>query len=210
MFSHQLRYSLWKSGLVAWKWVSPSQGIYAWCTVSSLSLQDCTIILNGPMQALYLHRLTNCCVEAGPVHSATFGEELHNCQLSLASHQLRLHGSTSLQVYLRAGSDPIIEHCTAIGFGPLPGLGYEGFDELCHAADLHPPDRHWDCVQDFLNPGSQLKTNWYIIKRDDWTPWECWCMLKNFKQVCWHCFNTRMRSVPDSFVCHWLSWRVLP
>eukprot|EP00892_Ulva_mutabilis_P006725 jgi/Ulvmu1/4424/UM002_0149.1 len=118
------------------------------------------------MQALYLHRLENCRVEAGPVHSATFGEELQHCSLSLVSHQLRLHASSSLQVYLRAGSDPIIEDCSGIGFGPLTSLAYEGFDELCHAADLHADGTHWQHVKDFLNPGSHVEKNWYTIKAD--------------------------------------------
>lgn len=129
----------------------------------SVLLQDCTICLHGPLQALYLYRLTNCHVEAGPVYSATFGEELENCQLVLASHQVRLHASCKLKVHLRAASAPIIEDCSSIGFGPSSRLDYNGFTEHCQAADLPADDSYYQHVQDFSNPGSELKKNWYTM-----------------------------------------------
>lgn len=129
-------------------------------------MQDCTIHLHGPVQGLYLYSLKNCRVEAGPVHSATIGEDLCHCQLWLASHQIRLHASVDIQVHLRAGSDPIIEDCSRIGFGPLLRLDFQGFDGFCQAAELHEQDNHWEQVQDFSNPGSTVKKNWFILQQD--------------------------------------------
>ena len=99
-------------------------------------------------------------MEAGPVQSAVFGEEMHNCQLLLASHQVRLHASCNVQVHLRAGSNPIIEGCNRIGFGPLSTLQYQGFDGFCESAELQAGGLHWERVEDFSNPGSEIKKNW--------------------------------------------------
>lgn len=127
-------------------------------------MQDCKIYLYGQMQALYLYKLRNCCVQAGPVLSATFGDDLQDCKLDLASHQVRLHASHRLQVHLRAGSDPIIEDCSGIGFGSLSTIDYTDFSDCCDAAELPSGDCRWQNVQDFSNPGSTEKKNWYIIE----------------------------------------------
>ena len=37
-------------------------------------LEDCTILLPGPLAALFMHRLRRCTVVTGPVGGATFAE----------------------------------------------------------------------------------------------------------------------------------------
>ena len=37
-------------------------------------LEDCTILLPGPLAALFMHRLRRCTIVTGPVGGATFGE----------------------------------------------------------------------------------------------------------------------------------------
>lgn len=128
-------------------------------------MQECTIKLHGPLQALHLHRLQDCTVEAGPIGGATFGEDLRNCVLRLATHQLRLHHTVDTQVHVLPGSDPIIEHCSGVGFAPLPALEYEGFTEAARAAGL--PDNvatsKWANVQDFQYPGHKTSPNWHAL-----------------------------------------------
>lgn len=42
-----------------------------------------------------------------------------DCQVALAAHQVRIHTSTGSSAFLDVGSNPVIEHCSAMGFGAL-------------------------------------------------------------------------------------------
>ena len=124
------------------------------------------MLLHGPLQALYLHRLRNCHVQAGPVDGATFGEALEGCTVMVAAHQLRLHKSRDTRVYVRPGSDPIIEHCSGMAFAPLESLPFDGWQACLARAEL--PDSAegcaWRSVQDFQFPGHQESPNWHVLK----------------------------------------------
>jgi tubulin-specific chaperone C len=132
-------------------------------------LQDCTVLMHGPMQALYLHQLRGCHIQAGPVAGAAFGEDIQDSKLLLATHQLRLHHVVSTDVYVRPGSDPIIEHCSNVGFAPLQDLPYAAFADALKASELptHSQDCAWQNVQDFQHPGCQQSSNWHVIASAD-------------------------------------------
>jgi Tubulin binding cofactor C len=40
-------------------------------------------------------------------------------QVALAAHQVRIHASSGSSIFLDIGSNPIIEHCSAMGFAAL-------------------------------------------------------------------------------------------
>jgi Tubulin binding cofactor C len=42
-----------------------------------------------------------------------------DCQVALAAHQVRIHTSSGSSVFLDVGSNPVIEHCSAMGLGAL-------------------------------------------------------------------------------------------
>ena len=120
------------------------------------------------MQALYLHRLERCHVQGGPISGATFGEQISASVLMVATHQLRMHSVTGSSVYVRPGSDPIIEHCSDVAFAPLPDLPYEGFAAAVQTAEL-PQDAQecaWRRVLDFQYPGHATSPNWHVIDSD--------------------------------------------
>ena len=50
---------------------------------------------------------------------ATFIDLVEGTTIYLASHQIRIHNSKETNFYLQARSNPIIEHCEALGFGDL-------------------------------------------------------------------------------------------
>jgi hypothetical protein len=60
-------------------------------------------------------------------------------------------------------SDPIIEHCSDMRFGPLTRQLYDGFEGECVEAELGGLSEHWKQVQDFLHPGSKRTENWSMI-----------------------------------------------
>lgn len=82
-------------------------------------LQGCTVLLLGRMSALRLRGARGCCIVAGPVDGAVYLEDLVNSKVVLAAHQVRIHTSRDTALFLDVGSDPIIEHCSAMAFGPL-------------------------------------------------------------------------------------------
>ena len=132
-------------------------------TQPTAAMQDCTIRLCGTIPTLYLHRLSNCNIAAGPVAGASFCEDMQACRLQLATHQLRLHSSREVALHLRAASSPNIEHCASIGFGALAESLYSDFEAACAAVQL-PDSEHWRDVQDFQHPGSTQTANWYMLE----------------------------------------------
>lgn len=127
------------------------------------NLTDCTVLLHGPIQALYLHNLRNCHLEAGPVSGGTLGEGIESCTLMVATHQLRLHHTQHTDVYVRPGSDPIIEHCSNVRFGPLDPLPYGGYGAALDTARIARNSAQWRQVQDFQFPGHVQSPNWSVI-----------------------------------------------
>ena len=126
-------------------------------------LQDCTIILHGPIQALYLHKLRKCHIQAGPVSGATFGENMTDCTVMVASHQVRLHHAQNSQFYIAVGSDPIIEFSDGLGFAPLLDLPYAQYSDALQVARIKADNELWSRVQDFQYPGHTVSPNWCTI-----------------------------------------------
>jgi tubulin-specific chaperone C len=127
------------------------------------ALQDCTVLLHGPMQALHLHKLKNCLIQAGPVGGAIIGEEIDDCTLMVATHQLRLHHTRSTHVHVFCGSQPIIEHCTDVAFAPLLNLPYAGFSDSLRSSSLFKGENKWRQVLDFQCPGQTASRNWHVL-----------------------------------------------
>jgi len=75
-------------------------------------LTEVTVWLCGPMRALFIHRLTNCRVYAGAVGGSMLLEDLQDCVVMVAAHQIRIHAAHRTDFYLRVRSNPIVEHCT--------------------------------------------------------------------------------------------------
>mmetsp|Transcript_14711 Transcript_14711/g.44438 ORF Transcript_14711/g.44438 Transcript_14711/m.44438 type:complete len:386 (+) Transcript_14711:217-1374(+) len=86
---------------------------------SVTDLTDCIVLLLSPLSALRLRRLQRCTVVAGPISGAVFLDDLTDCTVILAAHQFRCHTSRQVVAWLDVGSNPIIEDCTDMVFGPL-------------------------------------------------------------------------------------------
>ncbi|GAA5917943.1 hypothetical protein JCM8208_002805 [Rhodotorula glutinis] len=95
------------------------------------ALTRCLVDLRDvePFSALYLTDLRDCVVllpngEGARGDGRGLGSALvqgcEGCVIALAVHQFRMHDSTQCAVLLDAGSNPVIERCESLRFGPYP------------------------------------------------------------------------------------------
>ncbi|KAF8064675.1 hypothetical protein HT031_003477 [Scenedesmus sp. PABB004] len=162
-------------------------------------LQDCAVVLLGPLSALRLQALRDCTVAAGPVAGATFVSGAEGCTLMLASHQVRIHDAVGCDFYLRVRSRPIIEHSTGLRFAPYDGaaalqlaleqppeqaqerLGQEQpreqLQELLQqqeawlaGAALGVPNELWRCVDDFGWVKASQSPHWAVLPEAERRP----------------------------------------
>ncbi|XP_074580245.1 tubulin-folding cofactor C [Curcuma longa] len=129
-------------------------------------LNSCEIYLKGRLRALFIHRLTNCRVYSGPVLGSILIEEVNDCLLMLASHQIRIHHATATDFYLRVRSRPIIEDCSAVRFAPYR-LFYEGIDTELRDCGLGEETRNWANVDDFKWLRAVQSPNWSLIPDEE-------------------------------------------
>ena len=83
------------------------------------NLTDCTVVLPFAVKCIYMRQVTGCKIYVGANSGATFVDFATNTKIFIQSHQIRIHNSKHTNFYLTAKSNPIIEHCTEMGFGPF-------------------------------------------------------------------------------------------
>lgn len=112
------------------------------------NLSNCRVYLQGKFTTLYVNKLRNCHVYAGPVTGSVLIEEVQGSLFMLASHQIRIHSTTATDFYLRVRSRPIVEYTKGIRFAPY-AFHYSGIEKDLQAANLmEETGRYFLC--DFL------------------------------------------------------------
>uniref|UniRef100_A0A7N0T6I6 C-CAP/cofactor C-like domain-containing protein n=1 Tax=Kalanchoe fedtschenkoi TaxID=63787 RepID=A0A7N0T6I6_KALFE len=125
-------------------------------------LEECEVRLIGRVRAIYVHRLRNCKVYAGPVLGSILIEDVEDCVFVLASHQIRIHHAKKCDFYLRVRSRPIIEDCGGVRFGPYC-LEYEGIDGDLKESRLDEETGNWGNVDDFKWLRAVQSPNWSVV-----------------------------------------------
>jgi len=96
-------------------------------------LVDCTVVMPFAVKCVYVKNVSRCRIYVGVCSGATFVERAIDCQIFIQSQQIRIHNSNNTHFYLTAKSNPIIEHCTQMSFGPFtkqkPVFEYEGLQQ---------------------------------------------------------------------------------
>ncbi|KDP46820.1 hypothetical protein JCGZ_24029 [Jatropha curcas] len=126
-------------------------------------LDSCEVRLIGCIGALFVNRLRNCKVYAGPVIGSILIEEVENSIFVLASHQIRIHYARESDFYLRVRSRPIIEDCGGVRFAPYC-LSYEGIEEDLKEAGLEEETGNWSNVDDFKWLRAVQSPNWSVLE----------------------------------------------
>lgn len=129
-------------------------------------LDSCEVRLVGCVNALFFNKLKGCKVYAAPVTGSILIEEVEDCVLVLASHQIRIHFAKRCDFYLRVRSRPIIEDCNGVRFGPYC-LNYEGIEEDLEAAGLIEETGQWGNVDDFKWLRAVQSPNWSVLPEEE-------------------------------------------
>ena len=82
-------------------------------------LENCEVLVPFVVKCLYVKNIKNCEVKMSAVSGASFIDFAVGCEIFMATHQLRIHNSTDTNFLIIARSNPIIEHCSTLGFGNL-------------------------------------------------------------------------------------------
>ncbi|XP_062149472.1 tubulin-folding cofactor C [Alnus glutinosa] len=133
-------------------------------TVSDLD--SCEVKLIGSVRALFVHRLRNCRVYAGPVIGSVLIDEAEGCVFVMASHQIRIHNAKGCDFYLRVRSRPIIEDSSGVRFAPYC-LSYEGVEEDLRDASLDEETGNWANVDDFRWLRAVQSPNWSLLPENE-------------------------------------------
>ncbi|EOA16921.1 hypothetical protein CARUB_v10005145mg [Capsella rubella] len=129
-------------------------------------LDSCQVQLTGTVNALFLHRLKNCNVYTGPVIGSILIDDVEDCVLVLASHQIRIHCARKSDFYLRVRSRPIIEDSNGVRFAPYC-LDYKGIEEDLKTAGLDEETNNWANVDDFRWLRAVQSPNWSVLPGEE-------------------------------------------
>ncbi|XP_065189046.1 tubulin-specific chaperone C-like [Sycon ciliatum] len=126
-------------------------------------LKRCCVRIHGAPSTLRLVDLQNCTILCGPVATSVFLEKCENCSLVFACQQMRMHESTSCDVYLHVTSRAIIEDCSAIRVAPYNYL-YEQLSDHFELSGLNRQCNNWQSVDDFKWLSSTTPSpNWSVL-----------------------------------------------
>ena len=129
-------------------------------------LDSCEVGLSGCVRTIFIHRLKNCRVFAGPVSGSILIEEVEGCVFVLASHQIRIHYAKGSDFYLRVRSRPIIEDSNGVRFAPYC-LYYQGIEEDLKDSGLDEETGNWANVDDFRWLRAVQSPNWSALSENE-------------------------------------------
>lgn len=127
-------------------------------------MENCVIIIKGHPGSLQMSKMKNCLVLCGPVSRSVFGDNCENCTFAFTCQQLRLHSSTSCDIYIFVTSRAIIEDCREIHVAP-GSFTYDGYDGDMQQSGLDGSTNNWENIGDFnwLSTDKQ-SPNWSRIE----------------------------------------------
>ncbi|KNA15848.1 hypothetical protein SOVF_094340 [Spinacia oleracea] len=130
------------------------------------NLGSCEVRLIGRPRAIFIHRLRNCKVYAGPALGSVLIDDVEGCVFVLASHQIRIHNARRCDFYLRVRSHPIIEDSSEVRFAPYC-LHYDGIEEDLTESRLDEETGSWENVDDFKWLRAVQSPNWSVLPENE-------------------------------------------
>ncbi|CAM6025899.1 unnamed protein product [Sphagnum balticum] len=83
----------------------------------------------------------------------------------LASHQIRIHSTTTTDFYLWVPSRPIVEYTKGVHFAPYT-FHYSSIEKDLQAANLMEETGLWESVDDFRWLQAVQSPNWNVLPSD--------------------------------------------
>jgi len=135
-------------------------------------IENCVIIIEGHPGSLQMTKLKNCLVLCGPVSRSIFADFCEKCTFAFSCQQLRLHSSSSCDVYMFVTSRAIIEDCRDIRVAPNT-YTYDGHGDDLRESGLDESVNNWEGIGDFNWLSTDMQSpNWSRIdnsqKISDW------------------------------------------
>lgn len=136
-------------------------------------MENCVIDIKGNPGSLQMTKMKNCLVLCGPVSRSIFADFCENSTFAFTCQQLRLHSSTSCDIYMQVTSRAIIEDCREIHFAPSTYI-YGGHEDDLKKSGLDGSVNNWEDIGDFnWLSTDQQSPNWSRIndeqKITDWS-----------------------------------------
>ena len=124
----------------------------------------------GRLKAIHMLNLDGCKVYVGAVAGGSHITDCRNCEIYVASHQIRIHKSVDTDFYVFAATNPIVESVVRVRFAPFL-FGYEGVERHMRECGLIGQNT-WDQVQDFKWLKQERSPNWSIMEESERKPKE--------------------------------------
>lgn len=137
--------------------VLPTASLDRASDLSISDLQGCVVNLLAPLphdfSAVHIRNLKDCLLLLPLIKGSILLHNLIHCTLVVGCHQLRMHDSKSVDVFLDSTSSPIIEHSSSIRFSKYP------------TQISHKPSQDFT-VQDFSHIRPTPSPNWSMLPED--------------------------------------------
>ncbi|KAL9584137.1 MAG: hypothetical protein Q9212_002296 [Teloschistes hypoglaucus] len=120
-----------------------------------------------PSVALTINEVDRSLILAGPINGAAHITGLNNSTIAVSCRQLRMHHCLNSTVYVRCGSNPVIEHCSRMSFAPLP-------DDVAIAPLTGVEPGCWSLINDFNWLRGGQSPNWSTLGPEDRSIAQTW------------------------------------
>lgn len=119
--------------------------LYARCVLGSVRIENCE----------------DCRIFLGPCSTSVYLDSIIRGSVFICCHQLRIHRSKDVQLYVRVNGHPIVEDCGGMGFAPYQ-VTYAQLEADLKATGLEDA-KCWDNVIDFRWHRSTQSPNWHVL-----------------------------------------------
>lgn len=130
------------------------------------NISNAEIYVLSNVKCCFAKNITNTKLVIGSVSGGAHFTSCNNCDIHIATHQLRIHNTTSTNFYVMINSKPIIEHSTNNTFFPLK-IQYNGYDDNISKANIDTNDNKYSQVQDFQWLKQERSPNFAVLDNND-------------------------------------------
>ncbi|PNS21299.1 hypothetical protein CAC42_1078 [Sphaceloma murrayae] len=127
---------------------------------------------DSSLSTLHAKSISRSVLLLGRVHGAVHLTRLTRCTVVVSCRQFRMHESDDVDIHLWCGSDPIIENCSNVNFGPLP-------EAFTSGGERTEGGGRWREVKDFNWVGAGESPNWRALRDDEGVDEAMWCKIRD-------------------------------
>ena len=116
-----------------------------------LKNKNCEIYILDWSKGMFIDECENCTIVCGPIDGSVFIRKCKNCKISLIARQVRFRDSENVDIFTYVPSDPVVESCFNIFFGPFNAF-FPHLIELFQKGGFNSEEKnHIDTPYDFTS-----------------------------------------------------------